>query len=120
MLNQLITEINVLDAAECERVRNSVRDLEPLWDTERFRLGAGISYYKPPVVYYATSKRTNPVLQKHFGWMYERLLKIFSDSFDCKVDYRDDLALPGFNIYFLRSDGLRDNQLQRSCGFAIH
>lgn len=99
MFSQLIQEIKVLALDECESVRKSVRELEPIWDTDRYRLGAGISYYKPPVFYYATSRRTNPILQKHFGWMYDKLLKTFAESFNCSVAYRDDLALPGFNIY---------------------
>ncbi len=99
MSTQLIQEIRVLTREDCERVRLSVHELNPLWDEERYRLGAGISYYKPQVVYYATAKRMNPVLRKHFSWMYDKLLQCFTDKFDCPVSYRDDLALPGFNIY---------------------
>ena len=31
--------------------------------------------------------------------MYDKLLNAFAESFKCKVAYREDLALPGFNIY---------------------
>lgn len=99
MLNQLIQEIKVLEPAECERVKNSVHQLKGIWDEDRYRLGAGISYYKPLALYYATSRRTNPILRKHFGWLYDNLLNVFANCFNCNVAYREDLALPGFNIY---------------------
>lgn len=99
MTNTLIRDVEVLSVDECERVRTDVNNLKPLWDEDRYRLGAGISYYKPAALYYAASKQMNPILKKHFGWMYERLLASFSTAFNCKVKFREDLALPGFNIY---------------------
>lgn len=99
MSTALIEQVKVLSPEDCNRVRLSVHELSPLWDEERFRLGAGISYYKPPVVYYATAKLMNPILEKHLGWMYDQLLSVFSVKFNCSVAYRKDLALPGFNIY---------------------
>ncbi|MBI2810492.1 MAG: hypothetical protein HYX67_06675, partial [Candidatus Melainabacteria bacterium] len=104
MSTKLIEEINVLTLSECAKARLSIHELKPLWDEDRLRLGAGISYYKPPVLYYATAKRMNPVLQKHFGWLYEKLLDAFKAKYDCPVTFRSDLALPGFNIYCGPSD----------------
>lgn len=99
MPSQLVQEIQVLTAAECERVRESVHALNFLWDDELYRLGAGISYCKPSAFYYAVSKRTNPILQQHFGWMYEKLLEALKSAYGCAVHFREDLAVPGFNIY---------------------
>lgn len=101
---QLLQEIPVLSADECDRVRLSVHELKPLWDEERYRFGAGISYYKPQALYYATAKQMNPILKRHFGWLYEKLLTAFSAQFKRPVVFRDDLALPGFNIYCGPSD----------------
>jgi hypothetical protein len=99
MTAQLTRQINILTIEECETVRRSIHELQPLWDEERCRLGAGISYYKPQAIYYATAKRMNPILQKHFGWLYDKLRKGLAAHYDCPVDFREDLALPGFNIY---------------------
>ncbi|MBS1955903.1 MAG: hypothetical protein JST89_17090 [Cyanobacteria bacterium SZAS-4] len=99
MTKTLIKNIEVLTAEDCERVRASIHKLQPLWDDERYRLGAGISYYKPAALYYAASKRSNPILKEHFSWMYEKLLEAFSKAYGCTVKFRDDLAVPGFNIY---------------------
>ncbi len=99
MIKTLISEVDVFSIDECERIRAGVHNLKPLWDEERYRLGAGISYYKPTALYYAASKQMNPVLNKHFAWMYEKLLQKLSTGLDCKVRFREDLALPGFNIY---------------------
>ncbi len=95
----LVQEVPVLTESECIKARNIVHSLRPLWDAERFRLGAGISYYKPAVVYYATARQTNPILKQHFSWLYDQLLQSFSQHFGCPVAFRDDLAVPGFNIY---------------------
>lgn len=99
MTKTLIRDVEVLTTDECHRARSIVHELKPLWDDERYRLGSGISYYKPAALYYAASKQMNPVLKKHFSWMYEKLLEAFSTAFGCNVKFRDDLALPGFNIY---------------------
>lgn len=99
MLDTLVREIEILDGEECKRARQTVHELRPLWDEERYRLGAGISYYKPPALYYATSNRMNPILTKHFGWLYDKLLDALATCLDCNVAFREDLALPGFNIY---------------------
>ncbi len=99
MTNTLIKDVDVLTIEDCERVRSSVHELKPLWDDERYRLGSGISYYKPAALYYAASKQMNPILKKHFSWMYEKLLEAFSKAFECNVKFKEELALPGFNIY---------------------
>ena len=99
MAQTLASEIEVLTVEDCERVRVGIHALKPLWDDERYRLGAGISYYKPAALYYAASKQMNPILKKHFFWMYEKMLEAFSTTLGCNVIFRDDLAVPGFNIY---------------------
>lgn len=98
-VDKIIEEVAVLSKPEAKHVRDKVRDLQPLWDEERYRLGAGISYYYPRVLYYATAKQTNPILRKHFSEMYDKLLAAFSSHFQIESVFRDDLALPGFNIY---------------------
>jgi hypothetical protein len=98
-MKKIIEEIPILTAAESGQVREQVMALQPLWDEERHRLGAGISYYRPRVLYYATSKQMNPILRKHFDWMYDKLIDAFSKHFGMPTQFRDDLALPGFNIY---------------------
>lgn len=95
----LIREISVLTESDCSKAREIVHSLRPLWDTERFRLGAGVSYYKPIALYYASARQMNPILKQHFSWIYDQLVQTFSEHFGCTVVFRDDLALPGFNIY---------------------
>lgn len=95
----LIDGIKVLTPEESLRVSSEVHSLRHLWDDERYRLGAGISYYRPGALYYATSKQMNPILRKHFGWMYDKLQDAIATSYSVEVGFRDDLALPGFNIY---------------------
>ncbi|CAN5676093.1 hypothetical protein BH10CYA1_BH10CYA1_55290 [soil metagenome] len=98
-MNKIIEVIPVLSAVESAQVRDEIQALKHIWDEERHRLGAGISYYHPRVLYYATSKQMNPILRKHFDWMYEKLLKAFTKHFGVPTTFRDDLAVPGFNIY---------------------
>jgi hypothetical protein len=95
----IVKEIKVLTAEESGRVRDEVHSLKYLWDDERHRLGAGISYYRPRALYYATGKQMNPILREHFDWVYNKLIEAFEKHFAVKTIFRDDLALPGFNIY---------------------
>ncbi|HEY9679218.1 MAG TPA: hypothetical protein V6C76_14510 [Drouetiella sp.] len=99
MTSSLCQQVPVLTAEEATKALASIRSLQPLWDEDRYRLGAGISYYKPRALYYATSKQMNPIMRKHFDWLYDRLLQALSKHYDMPVTFRDDLAVPGFNIY---------------------
>ncbi len=95
----LVANLAILTTSECADVRQVVHKLKSLWDEERYRLGAGISYYRPAALYYATSKLMNPILKEHLSWMYEKLTSALANFYNVDVCFRDDLALPGFNIY---------------------
>jgi hypothetical protein len=49
--------------------------------------------------YYTLLKKYNPLLQKHFGWLYQRLADSLSQQLEAPTCYSDNLALPGFHIF---------------------
>ncbi|HEY9714657.1 MAG TPA: hypothetical protein V6C72_14415, partial [Chroococcales cyanobacterium] len=97
--SSIVRTVPALSIEQCERARLTVHELEPLWDEERHRLGPGISYYKPQHFYYASARQFNPIMLKHFGWLYDELIAVLARELGAPVKFRDDLALPGFNIY---------------------
>src|SRR5579864_1646438 len=102
----MITSLELLDAAECERVRADVHALSADW-IERgafHTLGAAsyIDAIKLPdrePQYEPLLRRSNPVLRARFGWLHNRLLYALSVHLQSLVRTADELALPGFHVW---------------------
>lgn len=101
-----ISEIDLLSASECARVRSALDEMRPHWIQRHpvvpfFTLGASNYFdisYNPLLPYYRMAARFNPILREHLDWMYQRVAERLSEHFGEPVEYREQLALPGFHI----------------------
>lgn len=100
-------DIQLLDADECASTREQIHSLRRYW-TQRhpalpfYTLGAAsyldASYMGFPA-YQQAARRTNPVLDEHFGWLHQRLAETLTDTFGPDFVYDHELALPGFHVF---------------------
>jgi hypothetical protein len=107
MKSLTINDVELLTVAECLAVRSVVGNLRDFW-TQRHPLlpfyTLGIASYLDASQnnredYYNKSREYNLLLQKHFGWLYDRLANALSKQLDGSVSYAENLALPGFHIF---------------------
>jgi len=105
-----VQQFPILDPAECVRVRNEVHALREEWTARNpyapfFTLGAASYLDATPrdrARYVAHLARTNPILQSHFGWLYERLATALTAMTGQPARYpvgTAERALPGFHIF---------------------
>ncbi len=101
--------IPVLNAEECEQVRQTVRGLRSQWinrgsiEHPFYTVGAA-SYIDatsriPPPRYSEILVETNPVLRESLPWLYARLMFKLSVYLQAVVRTADELALPGFHVW---------------------
>lgn len=101
--------IQILKPDECEQVRRTIHELRREWimrgstDYPFYTIGAA-SYidansHPAPPRYSAILVETNPLLHKHFDWLYARLMYGLSMYLQALVCTADELALPGFHIW---------------------
>jgi hypothetical protein len=107
-----LQELELLSADECDRVRNQIHDLRSEWISRRpdvpfFTLGAasyldaadeGFEVYKKRLV------ETNPVLEQHFAWLYDRFAEGMTEHLGQQLIYDESLALPGFHIFLAHQE----------------
>lgn len=104
----IITQIPMLSEEECLEVRSAIYDLKKLWYfRERGKATLGAASYMDAIIkdkarqfYYAKAKLFNPLLRKHFGWLYERLSNVLTKELEKPVCYQETFALPGIHIFF--------------------
>lgn len=103
----MITTVELLTEQECQEIRAGIDDLKHLWIQRHltvpfYTLGAS-NYFdiatKFPTPYYQMATEYNPILQAHFGKLYQRLADALADRLQAPVGYRNRLALPGFHIF---------------------
>lgn len=104
------TEIELLSQAECDAIRTTVHGLKLYWepakaqDSPFFKLGAS-SYVdmrtsETSFKYYALARTINPILQKHFDYLYARLSAALEACLGQPNQYHPNhVGLPGFHIY---------------------
>src|SRR5690349_14764890 len=103
----MFERLTMLNDTECKTVVSTLHALKELW-TERnpfapfYTLGAP-SYLdarsENGVKYYQRVEQDNPVLRKHFAWLYECLSNVLSAHLHAQVGYDDRLGLPGFHLF---------------------
>ncbi|MBC1224358.1 hypothetical protein GNF10_27250 [Nostoc sp. UCD121] len=102
-----ITNVPFMTEEECLTIYTAIYELKKMWSRRhenKYTLGAA-SYIDantniyPYVSYYGKAKLFNPILQEHFGWLYQRLGDILSKELKNNICYQDNLALPGFHIF---------------------
>jgi hypothetical protein len=108
-LKESVVNIDLLSLSECQQVSSTVHKLKELWIPQRsgvpfYSLGSG-SYFHTVSDrllkhdYDTLLQKYNPLLQKHFGWLYQRLADNLSQQLNAPTCYPDNLALPGFHIF---------------------
>jgi hypothetical protein len=101
-----IARLQLLSRDECHAVRAAIVELRPCWEQRSpeypfFTLGAA-SYLDAPGDrrrYHAKAREMNPLLARHFGWLYQKLADLLASHFGAPVTYPAELALPGCHIY---------------------
>jgi hypothetical protein len=103
-----ISDLDLLSPAECTQVETDICRLRKFWqrwgDAELgfYTLGAATyleAYRYGASVYQAKAQLTNAVLQKHFAWLYDRIVGALTEHLQAPVVYQGKLALPGFHIF---------------------
>jgi len=101
----IVTDVPVLTASECDRVRDAVQGVRADWisrslEVPFYTLGAA-SYLdaRNYAGYQELLKRQNPMLRENFSWLYERLEAHLSEELGAPASCTTRLALPGFNIF---------------------
>lgn len=108
-------EIDLLSAAECDRVHEDVHELRERWIRRRpevpfFTLGAAVYLDATDgrfASYAELARRDNPVLERSFGWLHERLLAALSEAVGAPCVTHSALALPGFHVFLGHPDFAR-------------
>ena len=94
----------LLTPDECSRLCCDIAELRPAWTSRGgrpanfFTLGAP-SYLDDSSCYRGRAAEMNPLLRKHFGWLYTKLCDFLSWRLGASVQFAEPLALPGFHIW---------------------
>ena len=115
----MITTVQFLTQDECTHTQERLHQLRSQWIPRHailpyYTFGA-TSYLDDtdPAVsggYYSVAQQYNPLLQKNFGWIYERLIQTLANTLEAPVMPHEGFALPGFHI-FLADKLYEDDQL---------
>lgn len=100
--------IPVLNEAESAKVRDQVHALRDFWEHRDqagpfYTLGAA-SYLdaertEDAGIYYRKARDLNPVLERHFDWLHERVAESLAEALGSPVAYPPRFGLPGFHIF---------------------
>ena len=87
-----------------EKIFNTVRLLRDHWDKRAsnmdfYTLGKAAYLDGNTPAYFECREGTNPILFKHFGFMYEDLREMLSVVLGEPVFFNHDIALPGFHVF---------------------
>lgn len=104
-----ISHLRLLTAAECGCVLARVEANRASWTNRypglpAYTLGAASYLDSGPgagqrAAYHARAKALNPLLEREFGWLYERLLKALRKHLRAEVAFAPRAARPGFHIF---------------------
>ncbi len=103
----MIAHVPLLNADECARALERVQARRDAW-TQRYpglpayTLGAASYLDSGPGrrdAYHARAAALNPLLEREFGWLYERLLEALGESLHAGVAFEPRAARPGFHIF---------------------
>lgn len=99
---------NCLTEKECKETLQKVHALKDHWKS---RMGKGFPFFtlgtasyldagdKGEVYYKLKAKDTNALLKENFPSLYDRVMESLIKATGKKVEYEDQLALPGFHIF---------------------
>jgi hypothetical protein len=101
-----MAQVDLLDAAECERVLAAVDASRERWTRRNaafpfFTLGAAsyIDAAASRAQYEAQARRDNALLAERFEGLLERVRAVLASALGAPVAWQPHAALPGFHIY---------------------
>lgn len=104
-VNADVERLALLDGEECARAAEQVWALRPEWENRVpglpfYTLGAA-SYLDggDRDAYYGKAAALNPILEREFGWLYDRMLGALGDRLGAPVAFETCAARPGFHIF---------------------
>ncbi len=108
-LHSYAVNVEVITPQECLQVHSVVHDLREFWINRHpflpfYSLGTASYFHAPSeqadTNYSTAIKHYNPLLRKHFDWLYKRLADTLAEKLAAPTHYPDNrLALPGFHIF---------------------
>ena len=109
-----VVHLPLLTADECDRVLEGVQAQRAAWIRRHpglpfYTLGAASYLDAGPGrrdAYYARAAALNPLQEREFGWLYERLLEALGHHLAAAVSFEPRAARPGFHV-FLAHEGFR-------------
>jgi hypothetical protein len=118
----VITYLDLLTEQECLEVRSVVYELKKLWQPRNinstfFTLGSTAyqdAFGYGASIYYGKAKLFNPILFKHFEWLYKRLSELLAKELGEPACYQQKFALPGFHIFLTPESDLSKHYLKYS------
>ena len=103
----MVTHLPLLSMDECAYALERIEAHRAAW-TQRYpglpayTLGAASYLDSAPGrhdAYYAKAAAMNPLLEREFGWLYERLLETLGTYLGAGVTFEPRAARPGFHIF---------------------
>ena len=101
----MIESIPFLSSTELADLKKKIFDVKVHWrlrDPRKNFYALGPTSYAEAQVdfdYYSTfAHHTNPILEKHFGFLYRKLEHLVKEKFGQEVFYDPELSLPGFHM----------------------
>lgn len=103
-----VVRLALLDEAECARAAGQVQALRPHWENRIpglhfYTLGAASYLDSGPAAkrdaYYRKAAALNPILEREFEWLYDRLLRELGRLLGAPAAFEPRAARPAFHIY---------------------
>ncbi len=102
-----VAHVACLSLEDCLAIRGQVHVLKNDW--EQKLLGVpfytlGVASYleaepKKTIVYRSKARKFNPLLNRHFSMLYERVAAVLTKHLEKPVQYEELFGLPGFHIF---------------------
>lgn len=100
----------LLTTGQCDQIYQQIESLRQYWlprgsENSLFcTLGAASyldcgDYFDAQDTYWQKAIRYNPLLLKHFGWLYTLVREYLETQLNAPVNYRSDVAYPGFHLW---------------------
>src|SRR5258708_2029267 len=101
-----LSRVGLLSRDECAAARAAVLELRESWLSRSealpfYTLGAAsyIDAQADRSLYYDRARAFNPLLQHHFGWLYDKLTACLAQQLGSPVSFAPAMALPGYHVY---------------------
>lgn len=100
----MVAHVALLTQEECARVLEQVEANRPAWEQRMpglpfYTLGAASYLDTEARGYREKAAALNPLLERDFGWLYERLLQALGDHLQADVAFEPGAARPGFHVF---------------------